>query len=300
MRFPNSTIKPSQFKVKSSKCLPLDCSWYMPASPRNPVREFEAMRLPGAKFFPLDAVKNPESPYPHMIPNVRDFLKYMNKLGIKRSDDLIVYDLGGNFSASRILWMFQVFGHPQVSLLDDFTTYKAEGGELDTAPIDATGADVVDISDVTDLDFYAPRDSVSMDTTMFTTYEQLHAYVRAARSDWQIIDARPRDRFNGTAPEPRPGLPSGHIPGALNLPFGECLDGGKFRSPAELKTLFAGIGVDGSKPIVVMCGSGVTACILRTALLIIGIDNISVFDGSWTEWAQRAPQGFIVPDPRAS
>ncbi|CCH40487.1 3-mercaptopyruvate sulfurtransferase [Wickerhamomyces ciferrii] len=259
---------------QDARVIAVDGSWYMPNNPRNAKEEFDNLRLENSRFFDLDAVKDNSSPYPHMLPSIEEFNQSVRKLGIKNSDKVIVYDKTGNFSAPRVVWTFSVFGHENVYLLNNFPEY-----ERYKYPV------------LKDNDHTTPEPSdfeaKNFDKDAVISFEQFVEIVsnENLRTKYNILDARSHDRFTGEAPEPRPGLPSGHAPGAKSLPFGKVLgENNLFLDSSTLTKIVDSIGVDPEKPTIVMCGTGVTACILKTALDKIGYNKkgIQVYDGSWT------------------
>jgi thiosulfate/3-mercaptopyruvate sulfurtransferase len=251
----------------------VDASWYLPTDPRNAAQEFAAAHIPGAVFFDLDASSDRSTSLPHMLPTAADFSARMSALGLSDSDDIVVYDGSGtNLSAARVWWMFRVFGHRAVAVLDGgLGAWSAAG-----LPLESGTADRPRGRFRARLETAHVRDLSAMRHNVDTQEEQ-------------VIDARSAGRFAGTAPEPRPGLRGGHIPGSRNLPYTELvLPNGKMRPPDELRQMFDAVGADLRQPIVVSCGSGTTACSLALALDLLGATNVSVYDGSWTEWAGRS------------
>lgn len=269
-----------------ARVIPIDGSWYMPNNPRDPKADFIKERLENAKFFDLDAVIDKTSPYPHMLPTVEEFNSGVSRIGLKKTDKLIVYDKAGNFSAPRVAWTFQVFGHKHVYLLNNYLEY-----EKFKYPIEH-----FESTNPSDTSEYK---SSGIDREAFVTFEQFYDIVsnEDQREKYNILDARSHDRFTGEAPEPRPGLPSGHAPGAKSLPFSKVLGvSNLFLEPSVLKEVVKSTGFDPEKPTIVMCGTGVTACILKAALDSAGLSKsgIQVYDGSWTEYAQRAGPEMII------
>lgn len=263
----------------------LDSSWHMPAEGRDAQAEFAAEHIPGAQFFDIDSLSDQSSPYPHMLPGETEFTAAMNALGISNQDAVVVYDTKGIFSAPRVWWMFRVFGHEKVSVLDGgLPKWKAEGREVSrylkthAKNLDSSFATLIQSDGM-----YAAK----LQPHLLRTFEQVQANVENSKE--QVIDARSSARFKGEAPEPRPGLRSGHIPGSINVPFGELLmpPYQTMRSLPELQAIFMQAGAKENMQLVTSCGSGVTACILTLALYEIGLQNVAVYDGSWAEWGAR-------------
>lgn len=303
-----STVTPSAFRallsssVEGAKVVPLDATWYMPNSPHNGRKQFlEEQRIKGAAFFDLDKVALPDSKYPHMLPPQSVYIQEMSKLGIKNSDTVVVYDKSGIFSGPRVAWTLSLYGHKKVYLMDNYLTYKKAEYPLDNTPVTdvgVPGASTSSYSALSDEEFKTKYSQQVIE------YEELLELVKSGQlaKDYFVFDARSKGRFDGTDPEPRPGLSSGHVPSALSLPFGKVLNEDKtYKSGEELQALLQSeYGIDlknsqSKKGIIVMCGTGVTAVILKLALeIVLGTKlPIRVYDGSWTEWAQRAPSDFI-------
>lgn len=246
----------------------LDASWYLPAQNRDAKAEYDKAHIPGARFFDIDDIAETRSALPHMAPPVEKFMSRMRAMGVGDGHQVVVYDGAGIFSAPRVWWTFRLMGKTDVAVLDGgLPKWLAEGRETeDLAPV------------VRDRHMTVQRQAgLVKDVTQVAHAVKL----RAA----EVIDARPAARFRGEAPEPRPGLRSGHIPGSRNLPHGELLNAdGTMKAPAALKAAFEAAGVDLGKPAITSCGSGVTAAVLALALERIGHRNWALYDGSWAEW----------------
>ena len=242
----------------------IDASWHMPASGRSGAEEYRDAHIPGAVFLDIDALSDRENPAPHMLPSAAEFGAAMEKLGIDASDRIIVYDNSPLRTAARGWFMLRHFGARDVAILDGgFQKWTAEGRPTEGGMVQTSaGAFAAE-----------PR------TAIVTRAEILSGLERP------LIDARGRSRFEGSVPDPRPGVAPGHIPGAKNLPFEELYNpDGTFRSPATLRKLFELAGIDPAQPFAASCGSGVTACSLLFAAHLLGNDEARLYDGSWSEW----------------
>ena len=252
----------------------LDASWHMPASGRNARAEFANCRIPGARFFDIDAISDQDTDLPHMLPDAQLFATHVNeRLGIADDTRIVVYDNSPLLSAARAWWMFRVFGHNEVAVLDGgLSGWLAEGmpvaeGEAEAASAPSGGV-------------FTAR----LEPALLRSLQQLRDNLAGGTE--QVLDARSAGRFAGRDPEPRPGLRGGHVPGSLNLPFNTLIDvqSGRLLPDAELRPLFESAGVDLSRPVVTSCGSGITACVLALGLHLIGHERVAVYDGSWSEW----------------
>ncbi|KAK9459599.1 Rhodanese-like domain-containing protein [Lipomyces oligophaga] len=293
----NRLLTPSAYKSllekSTARVVPLDATWYLPNAGRDGAQEFLSERIPGARFFDIDKVKDENSQYPHMLPSTEVFNSAMSKLGLRRDDTLVVYDKQGNFSAPRLLWTLQVFQHPEVFLLDNYPEYKSVGLPIDSKVLKKVEDAVSE---------FGSYESPGLLEDKVVSYADLRVVMIEPlfRQKFNIIDARPHARWTGEAPEPRPGLPSGHLIDSISIPFTEVLVPGTkvFKSPEELTTLFLSKGLDPNKSTIAMCGTGVTACVLETALQKAGMMNgdksAMVYDGSWTEWASRDISGAFI------
>jgi len=246
-------------------------SHYVPVQkPGDAQAEYRAGHIPGAVFFDIEAVSDHSTDLPHMLPGTTQFDEAAGQLGIGDGDTVVIYDSPSLFSAPRVWWMFRLFGAKSVFILDGgLPKWKAEGRPLDTGDVKR-----------------APR---TFTAVMNVGAVALTDDVRMALADdsAQVVDARSAERFAGTAPEPRPGLHSGHMPGALNLPYDRLLENGRLTSRDRIVAAFAAAGVDIDKPIITTCGSGVTAAILSFALEALGKEPKKLYDGSWAEWGGR-------------
>lgn len=246
----------------------LDASWYLPDAGRDAKAEYQAAHIPGARFFDIDEIADKRSGLPHMAPPPEMFISRMRAMGVGDGHQVVVYDGSGLFSAARVWWTFRLMGKTDVAVLDGgLPKWQAEGRPVEDMP-----------PMVRDRHITVQRQAhLVKDVTQVAAAAKL--------GDYAIIDARPPGRFKGEEPEPRPGLRSGHIPGAVNVPYREVLNGdGTMKSPDALRNLFAAAGVDLKRPAITSCGSGVTAAVLSLALERIGKRDHSLYDGSWAEW----------------
>lgn len=232
--------------------------------------EYRAGHLPGAVFFDIEALSDHTSSLPHMLPRPEAFAVAMRELGISSDKHLVVYDEGNLFSAPRAWWMLKTFGVEQVSILAG----GLAGWQRDELPLQQ---DDVTLPEA-EFEVHFDADRVKRLTDVLLISHEKTA---------QLVDARPAPRFNAEADEPRPGLKRGHIPGALNVPWGDLVFEGELKTTDELSAVFARQGVDLNKPIVVSCGSGVTAAVVALALETLGVEGVTLYDGSWSEWGAR-------------
>lgn len=259
----------------------VSCSWLyrnlqdpelivLDASPGTEKTEFENILIKGARHFDLKyEFSDTSSELPNTLPGPKQFENSCRKLGISNSSKIVVYDNLGIYISPRVWWMFKVMGHQNIAVLN--------GGLPEWI---RQGYETVEHKE----NNLKPGDfEAKFQPAMVVDYDFISSNVTLKESI--VLDARSSPRFEGIAPEPREGLPSGNIPGSLNLPYADVLENGKFKSREELSEIFNNLKID-QKPLVFSCGSGVTACIILLASEFVLKNDKSVYDGSWTEWAQ--------------
>lgn len=247
----------------------IDASFKMPGTMPRPIEDYLASHIPGAVFFDVDTVSDHNSPLPHMYPAPEQFARDVSLLGISDDDLVVAYDSGSWLAAPRAWWMFLSFGHGNVKVLDGgLKKWLLEGRPTESGNIVPEPGHV----------------SATFDSGTVRSKQQVmkNLDVRAEL----IVDARARDRFEGTVAEPWPGRRSGHIPGSRNVPYADLIEPatGAMRPIADVRRAFAGAGIGLERPIVTMCGSGVSAGVLTLALYRLGVRGSALYDGSWAEW----------------
>jgi thiosulfate/3-mercaptopyruvate sulfurtransferase len=246
----------------------VDGSWYLPAQNRDGKAEYLARHIPGALHFDIEEISDHRSSLPHMMPQPEPFARQMGELGINESMRIIVYDGAGLFSAPRVWWMLRVFGARDVRILDGgLPKWLSEGRPVEAGQVKRAPATF----------------TVRFDAMAVADTRRVREALETGAA--QVVDARSSERFTGAAPEIRPGIPSGHMPGALNAPSAGFLDQGRLKPPAALAQVLDSAGVESDKPVITSCGSGVSAAIISLALDELGRPAQALYDGSWTEWA---------------
>ncbi len=245
----------------------VDASYFLPEHGRDAATEFADAHIPGAVFLNLKTVADTASPYPTMLPSTDAFTQAMQALGIGATARVVIYDASPIHSSARAWWMLRHFGFEEVAILDGgLAKWQAEHRVTesgDAAPLPATPSCL------------SPRGDVR------TIADMRETLVGGAE---QVLDARSAARFSGEEPETRPGVASGHIPGAKHLHYATLFNpDGTWKSRANLRTAFENSGVDLSRPIVTTCGSGITAAVLAFGAHLLGVET-ALYDGSWSEW----------------
>jgi thiosulfate/3-mercaptopyruvate sulfurtransferase len=247
----------------------IDASYKMPGALPLPSDEYLGGHIPGAVFFDVNAIADANDPRPHMYPSAEQFARDVSALGISSGDTVVAYDSGGWVAAPRAWWMFLSFGHPDVKVLDGgLQKWLREGRPTHSGKVTPKPG----------------KFKAKLDSNFVRSKQQLLGNLETRAE--QLVDARPRPRFEGTVVEPWPGRRSGHIPGSRNVPYAELFDAstGAMKPLDELRRAFGNVGVDLAKPIVTTCGSGVSALVLTFALYRLGVRGTALYDGSWAEW----------------
>ena len=262
-------------ELGSRQLVVMDATWHLPVPGQKVCdarAEYRQAHIPGAVFADIDEISDQETALPHTLPSPEQFQTQMRELGVSDASEVVVYDSLGLFSAARMWWMLKAFGHQRVSLLDGgLPRWREEGRPLE-------------------------QGACWPSTGNFEAHLQPNmvcplAKVRDAKL---VLDARSAPRFRGEAPEPRPGISSGHMPNAKNLPFDRLIEHHGLRPASELREVFDELGVREGTPVVTSCGSGVTAAIISLALAEVGHKDHALYDGSWAEYASRCPSGIVV------
>jgi thiosulfate/3-mercaptopyruvate sulfurtransferase len=233
-----------------------------------------AQHIPDALFFDIEKLSDRSTPLPHMLPLAEEFSRRMAELGVSEAMDIVIYEQEGVFSAPRAWWMLRTFGAKNVFLLDGGLPawieagLPTESGEVHSAPASF---------------------EARFNPNAVRGFEQIEQLIA---QHGQILDARSAGRFSGASPEPRPGLSSGHMPGSVSVPFTELVEDGRLKSAEQLREVFSAKGVKIELPITTTCGSGVTAAVIALCLEIAGAQDVSLYDGSWAEYAQN-PRAVI-------
>lgn len=257
----------------------LDASLFLPGTPRDPRAEFEAAHIPGAAYLDLPTLNDPDDPTPGMLPPDAMMTDRAQALGIHPDSRIIVYDNSPTHSAARGWWMMRVYrlGASAAILDGGLPKWVAEGRAVESGPVSPARGSAI----------------ARLDPTQVRTKADLIANLASGGA--QVIDARGAGRFTGAEAEPRPGMASGHIPGSRNLPSSALFDAdNRMKQGDELRRLFVEAGTDFDRPIITSCGSGVTAAILLAGLETLGKTDVSLYDGSWSEW------GFDPATPKAT
>lgn len=250
-----------------------DATMYLPNENKSGQAEFRSAHIPGARYFDIDVIADPDTDLPHMVPTPGRFAKLIGVLGVSNASRVVFYDQKGLASAARGWWLMGLFGHDNAAVLDGgLPKWQREGRPTETG------------------DPPSPRPATYRPDYRPARLRGIGDVLANLKSPAELVlDARAAGRFTGEVPEPRAGMRSGHIPGSASLPYTDLLnDDGTFRSADAVRARLVQAGVDGTRPVVTSCGSGVTACILTLGMRIAGLPDGAVYDGSWTEWGGRS------------
>ena len=256
--------------LRDSNLAVVDATYFLPTQNRDAHAEYLSAHIPGAVFFDIESISDHSTDLPHMLPGTTQFGEAVGALGIGDGDTVVVYDNSPLFSAARVWWTFRLFGAKSVYVLDGgLPKWKSEGRPIESGDAKRT----------------PKKFNAEMDVGPVALLDD----VRLALTDdsVQVVDARSAERFAGKAPEPRPGLRSGHMPRSFNVPYDRLLENGRLKSREKIAAAFTSAGVDLDKPIITTCGSGVTAAVLAFALDSLGKEPKGLYDGSWAEWGSR-------------
>ena len=269
----NLFIEPDDLKLKINKnknIKILDATFYLPDSGLNAEKEYNDKHITGAVFFDINKIADPQNSLPHMIPSKEIFSEMMKNLGLNNDDEIIIYDNSSILSSARAWFLLRYFNHNKIFIL--------KGGIKNW--LKHNGMITSDLTVINKGNFTAQNEKKDLIKSLSNMIELSN------KNDQLILDARSYNRYLGTAKEPRPGLPSGHIPNSKSLPSSDLINkDGILKNEEELKVIFNNNEISQDDSIIATCGSGVSACVISLALFTLGKFDVPIYDGSWTEWA---------------
>jgi thiosulfate/3-mercaptopyruvate sulfurtransferase len=270
-------IEPSTLmsKIDNINLKILDATFYLPDSGLIAEEEYKKKHIPNAIFFDINKIADPNNSLPHMIPSKDLFSKMMQNIGLNKDDEIIIYDNSPFLSSARAWFLFRYFGHDKIFIMQGgVKNWENNGGNITNGNVVLEKGNYIASAERKEL-------VVNLDQMILASQNKENV----------ILDARSRKRFLGEALEPRPNLPSGHIPNSQSLPSSDLINkDGYLKSKDEINQIFSNIRVNTSDKIIATCGSGVSACVISIALFCLGKKDIPIYDGSWTEWASSGQE----------
>ncbi|MDA9805979.1 sulfurtransferase [Alphaproteobacteria bacterium] len=270
-------IEPSTLmsKIDNINLKILDATFYLPDSGLIAEEEYKKKHIPNAIFFDINKIADPNNSLPHMIPSKDLFSKMMQNIGLNKDDEIIIYDNSPFLSSARAWFLFRYFGHDKIFIMQGgVKNWENNGGNITNGNVVLEKGNYIASAERKEL-------VVNLDQMILASQNKENV----------ILDARSRKRFSGEALEPRPNLPSGHIPNSQSLPSSDLINkDGYLKSKDEINQIFSNIKVNTNDKIIATCGSGVSACVISIALFCLGKKDIPIYDGSWTEWASSGQE----------
>jgi thiosulfate/3-mercaptopyruvate sulfurtransferase len=270
-------IEPSTLmsKIDNINLKILDATFYLPDSGLIAEEEYKKKHIPNAIFFDINKIADPNNSLPHMIPSKDLFSKMMQNIGLNKDDEIIIYDNSPFLSSARAWFLFRYFGHDKIFIMQGgLKNWENNGGNITNGNVVLEKGNYIASAERKEL-------VVNLDQMILASQNKENV----------ILDARSRKRFLGEALEPRPNLPSGHIPNSQSLPSSDLINkDGYLKSKDEINQIFSNIKVNTNDKIIATCGSGVSACVISIALFCLGKKDIPIYDGSWTEWASSGQE----------
>ena len=270
-------IEPSTLmsKIDNINLKILDATFYLPDSGLIAEEEYKKKHIPNAIFFDINKIADPNNSLPHMIPSKDLFSKMMQNIGLNKDDEIIIYDNSPFLSSARAWFLFRYFGHDKIFIMQGgVKNWENNGGNITNGNVVLEKGNYIASAERKEL-------VVNLDEMILASQNKKNV----------ILDARSKKRFLGEALEPRPNLPSGHIPNSKSLPSSDLINKeGYLKSKDEINQIFSNINVNTNDKIIATCGSGVSACVISIALFCLGKTDTPIYDGSWTEWASSGQE----------